>query len=137
MFALQPVCVVHRPDKFANFLLSARKSTYRAVLVEPERNSRCIFTLMVQLIYADNASLNAWRQDDLTSTSVILSQATQGADHHRLANLAIVKARLKQWESAAQDARTVTSYRSSIVYSLISILSSRSRFRVQSWVISR
>ena len=82
----------------------------------------------MQLIHADNASLKAWRQDDLKPTLAILSQATQGpsAEPYRLANIAVIKARLKQWDEAEQDARAVASYRSLFAHSLISILSSRS-----------
>ena len=74
----------------------------------------------MQLIHADNASLEAWRQDDLKPTLAILSQVTQGpgAEHYRLANLAVIKARLKQWDEAEQDVRAVTSSCSLFAYPL-------------------
>lgn len=75
----------------------------------------------MQLIRVDNASLNAWRQGDLISAIAILSKETQGVDHHRLANLALVRARLKQWDLAEHDARAVTSYRCFFGSILISI----------------
>ena len=55
----------------------------------------------------DDTSLDVWRQDDLTSALAIFSQVTPGADHHRLANLAIIRSCLKQWELAERDARVV------------------------------
>ena len=62
---------------------------------------------MMQLIYADDTSLSLWRKGDLMSALLCFSQSTQGDDHHRLANLAIVRARLRQWKWAEQDARAV------------------------------
>ncbi|KAF8126003.1 hypothetical protein EV363DRAFT_1402063 [Boletus edulis] len=76
----------------------------------------------MQLIYADDASLNAWRRDDLTSAVAIFSQEMQDADYHRLANLALVRARLEQWESAEQDARASIEIRPTIsAYIAVSI----------------
>ncbi|KAF8447265.1 hypothetical protein L210DRAFT_3525408 [Boletus edulis BED1] len=76
----------------------------------------------MQLIYVDDTSLNAWRRDDLTSAVAIFSQETQDADYHRLANLALVRARLEQWESAEQDARASIEIRPTILaYIAVSI----------------
>ena len=62
---------------------------------------------MMQLIYADDASLSLLRKGDLMSALSSFSRSTQGGDYHRLANLAIVKARLRQWKLAERDARAV------------------------------
>ena len=72
---------------------------------------------MMELVHADNTSLDVWRQGDLTSALAIFSQATPGADHHRLANLAIIRSRLKQWELAERDARAVCLIIASCIYS--------------------
>ena len=72
---------------------------------------------MMELIYADNTSLDVWRQGDLTSALESFSQATPGPDHHRLANLAIVRSRLKQWELAERDARAVLLVITSCIHS--------------------
>lgn len=92
----------------------------------------------MQLIYADNASLDEWHQGNLTFLAEeILSQPGRGADAHRLANRAVVRARLLQWDLAENDARAVPPYCSFFAYVLIPILSSRYRLSLRFWVISR
>ena len=93
---------------------------------------------LMQLIYADNTSLDEWRQGNLTFLAEeILSQPGQGTDAHRLANRAVVKARLLQWDLAENDARMVPPYCSFFAYVLIPILLSQSRLSLQFWVISQ
>ena len=62
---------------------------------------------MMELVHADDTSLDVWCQGDLTSALVIFLRVMPGTDHHRLANLAIIRSCLKQWELAERDARAV------------------------------
>lgn len=65
-------------------------------------------------------ALEAWLRDDLTKTEAILSaEITRHplSRHHALANRSILRARLKQWEKADDDAQKVCSHQLSIIRS--------------------
>ncbi|KAF8126000.1 hypothetical protein EV363DRAFT_1298879 [Boletus edulis] len=88
--------------------LSRRHSRWlqcTSALIKAEHNLRRPVFVVMQLIHANAASLNAWHQQDLMSAVTHFSQETQDANHHRLANLALVRARLKQWDLSEQDGR--------------------------------
>ena len=66
-----------------------------------------------QLPFTDitNAALDSWKQDRLTDTETSLTGAitnSRNQSHHALANRALVRARLRDWDLAFEDATNVS-----------------------------
>ena len=66
--------------------------------------------LQLPLMQVSDAVVQSWTRDDATKTEVILSEEiTRHPGHHAFANRALIRARLKQWNLAIDDATKVSS----------------------------
>ena len=63
-------------------------------------------------IRTENAALDAWKSGRLADAETLLTAAiprSTGTAYHVLANRALVRARLRQWDAALVDAEEVPS----------------------------
>lgn len=52
-----------------------------------------------------DAALKPWIQGNLKNAEAILSRELDGPSHHALANRALVRTHLKQWDTAIEDVK--------------------------------
>ena len=69
------------------------------------------FVFQLPFIGITNAALHSWKQDRLADTETSLTGAitdSRNQSHHALANRALVRARLRHWDLAIEDAENVS-----------------------------
>ncbi|KAF8548746.1 hypothetical protein OG21DRAFT_1489116 [Imleria badia] len=69
-------------------------------------------------IRIDDAALDLWKHDQLTDTAALLTTAiatSQNPSHDALASRAIVRARLRQWDQAVDDAEKSINIQPSVI----------------------
>ena len=69
------------------------------------------FVSQLPFIDITNAALDSWKQDRLADTETSLTRTitdSRDQSHHALANRALVRARLRHWDLAIEDATNVS-----------------------------
>ena len=74
-------------------------------------------------IHIDDAALHSWKHDQLAKAEALLTTASRNPSHHTLASRALIRARLRKWDTAIADATKVSTVLLSHALSLIYIKS--------------